>query len=150
MVIVLVHVVLFYFLQLLVGLHLRASLVVTVMTWLSLFVGWGAYMNVGTAPDNWNRWGLNQWHWYCSESAPMGDAYKRGVCALPSVRKPPKDISFSGYCINRGKGYLLPTWVWKITSEVLTECSSRHQGESILMMTGAFSRNISKFFFQGH
>jgi len=62
MVIVLVHVVLFYFLQLLVGLHLRASLVVTVMTWLSLFVGWGAYMNVGTAPDNWNRWGLNQWH----------------------------------------------------------------------------------------
>ena len=39
---------------------------------------------------------------------------------------------FSGFsvgcCINREKGYLLPTWVRKITfADVSTECSSRHQ-----------------------
>ena len=28
------------------------------------------------------------------------------------------------------KGYLLPTLAWKIAADVLTECSSRHQGKS--------------------
>ena len=41
--------------------------------------------------------------------------------------------TFSGFsvgsCINEEKGYLLPTWDWKITYWHSTECSSRHQGK---------------------
>jgi len=43
------------FLQLVAGLHLRASVVVTLMTWLSLYVGWGSYMMIGTNPSNYDR-----------------------------------------------------------------------------------------------
>ena len=42
-------------LQLLVGMHVRGSLVVAVMTWFSLYVGWGTYMMIGTVPTNYNR-----------------------------------------------------------------------------------------------
>ena len=39
------------------------------------------------------------------------------------------------------EGYLVQTWAQKITTDVLTECSSHHQG---VMTTGAFSWNVSK------
>lgn len=34
-------------LQIVFGLHVRGSLVVSIMTWFSLYVGWGSYMNIG-------------------------------------------------------------------------------------------------------
>ena len=42
------------FLQLLLGLHCRAAFVVALMTWFSLYIGWGSYMNIGTV-DNFHR-----------------------------------------------------------------------------------------------
>lgn len=49
-------------LVLLVGMHVRGSLVVAVMTWFSLYVGWGTYMMIGTVPTNYNsRSGIFDW-----------------------------------------------------------------------------------------
>ena len=55
------------------------------------------------------------------------------------------------------EGHLLPTWVWKKKklANISTECSSCHQGESIipassftlaLMTTGAFNWNVGRLF----
>lgn len=47
---------------LLCGLHVRASVIVTILTWFSLYVGWGSYMNVGTNPNDYDsRSGVFDW-----------------------------------------------------------------------------------------
>ena len=42
-------------LQLLLGKHLKAGVVVWLLTQCSLFVGWGTYMNIGTVATNYMR-----------------------------------------------------------------------------------------------
>ena len=41
--------------QLLLGLHCRAAAIVALLTWFSLYVGWGSYMNIGLV-DNYHRY----------------------------------------------------------------------------------------------
>ena len=41
--------------QLLLGLHCRAAAIVALLTWFSLYVGWGPYMNIGLV-DNYHRY----------------------------------------------------------------------------------------------
>jgi hypothetical protein len=41
--------------QLLLGLHCRAAAIVALLTWFSLYVGWGSYMNIGMV-DNFHRY----------------------------------------------------------------------------------------------
>ena len=41
--------------QLLLGLHCRAAGIVALLTWFSLYVGWGSYMNIGSV-DNFHRY----------------------------------------------------------------------------------------------
>jgi len=51
---------LFFILQLVCGFHLKASVTVFLLTWFSLYAGWGTYMNIGTV-DNYCRWVGEGW-----------------------------------------------------------------------------------------
>ena len=44
-----------FLVQLLLGLHCRAAGIVALLTWFSLYVGWGSYMNIGSV-DNFHRY----------------------------------------------------------------------------------------------
>lgn len=43
------------FMQLLMAFHIRASLIIFIMTWFSLYTGWGAYFNIGNSPTAYLR-----------------------------------------------------------------------------------------------
>ena len=116
MVIVLVHVILFYFLHscwlgstceppwLSLSWHGWVSLLAGGLTWMlgpPLITGTGGVLIIGIDT--------------VLKVRPRA-MHIKGVCVLFQVSENhPRRFLSVVYCINRGKGYLLPTWVWKIT-----------------------------------
>lgn len=99
--------------QLLLSLHTRASLIVMVMTWASLYVGWGSYMSLGSSAGDNLRYVVEKEVWCggCCDLFPFLCS-RSGVFDWLVGRQPNSSWTYQQRFIREYSGMSLRGLVW--------------------------------------